>query len=386
MEISEHIFKFLFHHVIFPPMLPQTDDGDEVDMELRLERRLHQFVLEQLEYFIEGSPPSFKGHWKIVSNMLDGWFEVDKQGAICEDTLARMIAELKVHGAAALYIRAQNCGWIAYHDKDQSRLVIDAFEVSPRSEPVVSALGSLHRRFPGSSVTVPAEKADDPAFCAWLADSLSRLYTEEVEEMIPKTAKAETSVIEERDTVHPGMVTEWLITQLLTFGEYNTSPTFDKHVRDEVNWRDSRLPWRRSPHWFVMRVAMQTVLQRLFRDSDGRKQYKNFMLYLVAKLGLAAGTVRPPVPADSLYIIQAKIGRRLYKLQGDVYEHVAEQARLSSETIMAKLLEVQGHIMKLDKRTIHKALNPTKGDLRMSLKGCGEYLRAAMVAIPADVP
>ncbi|KAL2812570.1 hypothetical protein BDW59DRAFT_167774 [Aspergillus cavernicola] len=385
MKVSKHTFKFLFHHVVFPPMLPQDSDEDEVDMEWRLERRLHQFVLEQLESFIEESPPSSKGLWEIVSNMLGRWMEVDKQGTICKDTLARMIAELKVHGAAALYIRAQNCGFIAYHDKDRSRLVVDAFEVSPRSADVVSAPGSLHRRFPGSSVTVPAEKVEDPAFCAWLAASLSDLYTEGVEEMIPKTVKAKVPVLEERDTVHPGMVTECLMTQLLAFGEHNTWPVFDKHMRDEVNWRNSRLPWRRSPHWFVIRVAMQTVLQRLFPDSDGRKQYKNFMLYLVAKLGLVTVTMQPDIPADCLHMIRAKIGRRLYKLQGGVYGHVAEQARLSNVTIMAKLQKVQETIIKLDQRTIPNVFNPTKDNLRMSLKGCGAQLRAAMVAVPGEV-
>jgi hypothetical protein len=153
---------------------------------------------------------------------------------------------------------------------------------------------------------------------------LARLYDEDVSDMMAKSRKAKVTVIEERDTAHPGLVTECLMAQLLAYGEHEQWPVFQKHMRDEVNWRSSKVPWRRSPRWFVMRVALQTVLLRLFGDDEGLAQYKIFMLCSVARLGVVAAHVRPEVPSDYLYIMQAKIGRRVCKLKEGLYDHVGE--------------------------------------------------------------
>lgn len=165
---------------------------------------------------------------------------------------------------------------------------------------------------------------DDMGFCSKLANDISRLCTETVSEMIPTTTKAKVPVPEKRDTTHPGLVTEGLMTQLLAFGERNNWSSFDKHMRDEVNWRRSRLPWRRSPYWFIMRVTLQTILRRAFPEGEGQDQYKNFMLYLVTEIGSVATRMRPAVPADHLDIIRAKISRRISKLQGAVFPFVAD--------------------------------------------------------------
>ncbi|RHZ68728.1 hypothetical protein CDV55_106064 [Aspergillus turcosus] len=379
--LSMRTFKFIFHHVILPPKLPQDDDDEEIE----IERNLHEFVQGAIEGFAAKSPPESREIWATAINMLHTWIEVDRQGAPCKDTLARVISNLRKHGAMALYIRAQNCGWVAYYDGARQRLIFDAFEVSPRSADVLSAQGSLLRRFPGQSVAISAEKMDDWGFCSGLANDISRLCTETVSEMIPTTTKAKVPVPEKRDTTHPGLVTEGLMTQLLAFGERNGWTSFDKHMRDEVNWRSSRLPWRRSPYWFVMRVALQTVLRRAFPEGKGQDQYKNFMLYLVTEIGLVATRKRPAVPADHLEIIRAKIGRRISKLQGAVFPFVAEYA-LSAETALKTALEgIQRTIIDTDSITVPELFSYTRQDLRMTLENCSEYLQAAMNGVPMEV-
>lgn len=195
--------------------------------------------------------------------------------------------------------------------------------------------------------------------------------------MMAKSRKAKVAVVEKRDTTHPGLVTECLMAQLLAYGEHEQWPVFQKRMRDEVNWRSSKLPWRRSPRWFVMRVAIQTVLLRLFGANEGQAQYKNFMLWLVARLGRMTVHVRPEISPDPLYIIQAKIGRRACKLKEGLYNHVAEQIRETVAILGARLQKIQQTIVESNSITVPDSFTLTRDDQRMSLKHCGRYLRNA---------
>ncbi|KAL2000220.1 hypothetical protein VTN02DRAFT_3392 [Thermoascus thermophilus] len=203
--------------------------------------------------------------------------------------------------------------------------------------------------------------------------------------MLPETMKAGTAVQEQRETTHPGLVTEGLMTQLLAFGRHNDWPSLQKHVRDEVNWDRSKLPWRRSPTWFVFRVALQTVLQRSFPLGKGRIQYKNFMLYLVAEIGSVVSRMESDVTVDQLAIIRAKLGRRLSKLREDVFGFVANRVRSSADDLSKRLEKIQLDIRQSDRLTVTR-LRPSarEEDFRMSLNNCREYLRDVMLKTPGD--
>lgn len=68
--------------------------------------------------------------------------------------------------------------------------------------------------------------ASDPTFCSYLSNALTRLSAEEVDEMVPESSKAGRNVPEYRDTTHPGLVTEGLMTQLLALAAFNTMGRF----------------------------------------------------------------------------------------------------------------------------------------------------------------
>ncbi|KAJ6061423.1 uncharacterized protein N7446_005543 [Penicillium canescens] len=385
MSMTKHSFKFMFNHVFLPPLLPEYDDEDEKDGEWPLERTLHRFALETLESFIQEGPQASNEAWTAAISMLKNWIELDKQGVVCKDTLASILSNIKTHGAAALYIRAQNCGLVAYYDKSGDKVIFDAFEVSPRAKDVISAPGSLVRQLPGQSVAISGSMLEDARFCTEISSIIARLSTESVAEMIPKSSKAGKPTLEERDTIHPGLVTEGLMSQLLAFGEHNEGLSFTKNTRDEVNWRKSKLPWRRSPHWFMLRVALQSVLQRALPDGQGYKEYKNFMLYLVAEFGNRSRLVRPAVAADQLEIIRAKICRRIFKLRGGVYDFVALHAKSAEAAIRATLQAVHQDIMSSNSMTIPEGFACTPQDVQMSLENSREYLQSAMNRISTAV-
>lgn len=146
-----------------------------------------------------------------------------------------------------------------------------------------------------------------------------------------------------------------------------------------------RLPWRRSSTWFVFRVALKTVLQRFYPLGEGRIQYKNFMLYLVAEIGSVVSRMESDVTVDQLAIIRVKLGRRLSKLREDVFGFVANRARSSADDLSKRLEKIQLDIRQSDRLTVTR-LRPSarEEDIRMSLNNCREYLREVMLQTPGD--
>ncbi|KAL4786734.1 hypothetical protein BJX76DRAFT_365229 [Aspergillus varians] len=322
--MDAEIFQYIFHHVILPPKLP----GEPERKQKPLERELMRLVKEVLASFVRKRPHDIQKKWESAVNLIDIWLSVDAGGLDLnrhQELLTREIKNLRTHGAIALYVCAQNCGWLAQYDKEQNKIIIDAFEVSSSSADVLRASGPLIRCFPGQSVALPAAMVDDLGFCKYLSHNLCRLNLEVVRDLCPKAAMSRDSIEETWDTVHPGLITEGLMVQLLAFGEHNVHKSFEKHVRDEVNYDDAKLPWRRSPLWFVIKVALQTILYRVFPGCEGRTEYKNFMLYLVAEIGSVAERLEIDDIADTLAIMRAKVARRACKLQHETLEFVLER-------------------------------------------------------------
>ena len=269
---------------------------------------------------------------------------------------------------------------IFVYNEDRNRVVADAFEVSAEGESVIASDGLL-RRFPGVSVALPAEKFSEPNFCAYLASSISQLASEEVERVLSKSRKAHTEVTEHRGVAHPGLITEGLMVQLLALGSPNEEDcTFVKSIHDEVNWQDALLPWRRSPGWLVLRVALQTVLQKCFPTKEGRNQYKNFILYLLSKIGSKAFRYTYSEDlAESLEIIRAKLGRRIYKLRDSVFPFVADHVHSTTKDILSQLKKMQ-HEIRLSEQFLKISSLPSASakDFHISLLNSRKYIENAM--------
>ncbi len=142
---------------------------------------------------------------------------------------------------------------------------------------------------------------------------------------MPKTVKAKSEVLEERDTIHPGFLTENFMNILEALGDAPPVMTFRKHIRDDVIWHKSRIPWKRSLFWLVLRVALQSALNLSFPDNDVMHiQYKNFMLFFISKItDFATAQITAP---DILAIMKAKVGHRSRKMGASTMPFVSQSA------------------------------------------------------------
>ena len=85
-----------------------------------------------------------------------------------------------------------------------------------------------------------------------------------------------------------------------------------KHARDDVLCQNTLKPWRRSPAWLVLRVAVQTSLLRK-NEKNPHGRYKSLMVFCLAYVLESAR--KASWPSDMLFIMAAKISRRMLKLE-----------------------------------------------------------------------
>lgn len=158
---------------------------------------------------------------------------------------------------------------------------------------------------------IPVSMREDHAFLSELASFLVHMCSNTFEDANPTSKKAGAEFREERDTTDPHYITELFAGILRGVGNTAPVPRITKRVADEVRWHSSRIPWRRSPLWLLIRVAIQTTLHV---EGDNHLEYKSFMAFLVAKVLRLA--VDSELPSDLIHIMHTKLARRIFKLEG----------------------------------------------------------------------
>ena len=214
-----------------------------------------------------------------------------------------------VSDSITIHIKCQNAGLTLR--KNSQEVICECFEVSPTAEAVMASQGRLSRSFPGRAMQIPASLFTDSEFSGELADFLCRLDSEQIDEVMPESSKANVQVVEERDTADPKLVTQLLMAILAPYGRPVRVRSIEKHIRDEIFWDRAKLPWRRSAVWQTIKVAIQLCLVNSGLD-ESLTQYKNYMAFLTAKLSQIGRS--NDLPSHLLFIINAKIARRASKM------------------------------------------------------------------------
>jgi len=183
-------------------------------------------------------------------------------------------------------------------------MVFEVFEVSALPEAVMKVKGKLICSYPGPAVEVPLNIAHDPSFVDQLVSFLVHMDVDQLDAQAT-TTKAQSKVPETRSTTHLRYITQLLIMILFGMGKEAVVNRITKRIADDVCWDKARNPWRRSPLWLVLCVAIQTT-------ADSRDTYKAFMVFFqteLLRLFLDHG-----LSSELLHAARAKTSRRVYKL------------------------------------------------------------------------
>ena len=143
--------------------------------------------------------------------------------------------------------------------------------------------GKLVCSYPGPSIEVPNPLFHDEDFLSELANFLLHMNDDNLPDAVATIPEKEGSNARQvQDTAHPRYITELLTGILRSVGRPVEVARITKRVGDDVRVAaQCYTPWRRSPLWLLIRVALQTTLGQFI---PGRAAYKEFMLFYMCCL------------------------------------------------------------------------------------------------------
>lgn len=193
-------------------------------------------------------------------------------------------------------------------------MVFEAFEASPTALAVLEANHALQWTFPGRSVAIAESEFSKDSFQHVLADFLEQASEVALDKFAARASKGGEMVVESRDTPSPALITEMLMSFLEATGRAFPVHAVQKRVRDDVVLRSPETPWRRSPYWLALRVAVQRILLTSCGDDihTSRVHFKFAMCVVFAHL---LTDCQPALHPEKTLMLQAKLCRRLAKLQ-----------------------------------------------------------------------
>ncbi|EFR01627.1 hypothetical protein MGYG_04630 [Nannizzia gypsea CBS 118893] len=299
--------EYIVNHVFFPPKLPQSNDDSIEHSDMFLE-----MLLRALEKFRDFSPVQEHPTWRACAEMVGDMSSLRSDtGGLLADNLGETLIKMRDKGLLALHIRGQNAGLIVR--RSHSQYMFESMELSPTTKDVIETKGRLRRCFPGPAISIAHDRMADIGFRENLAQFLSQLDTETHETVMPIVVKANSTVTETRDTANPRFITELLTGILRAVGQPLDVPRVHKRTRDDVLWNDTLHPWRRSPLWLLLRVALQTSLVQDHGGQASHHRYKSFMIFFMTYLLECAHAL--DFPGDLLFVMTAKISRRVLKVE-----------------------------------------------------------------------
>ncbi|CAL8134338.1 unnamed protein product [Orchesella dallaii] len=312
-------------HVFLPKKLPQ-EGGKEDDVEATL--------LKSISYFTQ---KSFLGENAIprTRSTMHNWEKLQSQ-VHCSLSLDTELAHLRKGYSTVLYIQEQNCTAI-FTKVDEAHMRIMTFRASLPNEEIMSTAGSLQATFPETAEIVPISKL-------LLSPTFSRhvevLTLKDCDLAMPTSRKGGQTFKETRQVSSPCIISEFLVGMLqpISQNEYNevmkkhTSIKISKKIRDEINWENCNLPFRRSGLWMSAKVVLQLSLkEELGNEKDARLAYKIILLQMITHICNKFGIwKRMSHDRDIISQMLVKLARRAQKLSEPSINSKLEAVRKSA--------------------------------------------------------
>ncbi|KAF2219103.1 hypothetical protein BDZ85DRAFT_243893 [Elsinoe ampelina] len=301
--------KELFNHVVLPPDLPTQEDTNLPAIGDALAARLQSAC----NIMVKESSGSLAATYQHLHMSLRLARQLNF-GRLDKEKLLDSLNKLQPNEVIILDVTKQNAGLLirtSPNDKDETSVIFETFETSAPSAIILQAADSLQWDFPGRAVQIPLSTFNDTSFQEALATFLERASMESLHQFQAKVQKAGNTVIEVRDVSEPTIISQMLMSIIEAMGSAVDVPHLRKRVRDDVNFRNAKLPWRRHPYWLVLRVSLQRQLGITLGAETGRACYKLLMAQFHAELLLdCTGKLAP----QAVHSLRSKLCRRMAKL------------------------------------------------------------------------
>jgi hypothetical protein len=222
--------------------------------------------------------------------------------------------------------------------KQSEATIFEIFEVQAPMASLMSVAGKRVRSYAGRAIEVPRTTANDPEFSEEVANFLARMANE-----APEVGEAGPENFEVYEPADPHYIAQLFAGILHGMGKEFGLRRVVKRIADEALWNGTFKPWRRSPIWLIIRVALQTSLTRI-------ESYKSFMVFFQAGL-LDDCRKESSFSSDILFVMRVKMARRLLKIQDSVPQFVVDAAKNAADqtegVLQGRWSEVQRMVPKL---------------------------------------
>ncbi|QIW97700.1 hypothetical protein AMS68_003218 [Peltaster fructicola] len=316
--LSQQVLSWMVYNIFLPSYLPtegQRTAAVESEVLTSLMAIVHDFSASPITSTERDAVTRVLDLLRSIHEIHD-YTDLDRVCIVKEQELRAAIMKLSKGdgGSIVIHIAAQNAAiMLTCADQD---IVIDSFELSPPNADVYRNNGRLFRSFPNESCRVKISHFIEESFLSTFTSTVAKLARQSVGAMQPRITKASQSLVEDRDTPHPFLVTRWLAGFVQGMSSTaHAQGKIEKHTREEVMWNNSRFPWRRSPVWLLFRVSMQLTLSHcMYSEELALLLYKRLMIAIM--VGVYSQAYETSWDSTWLHGMHQKIAGRLAKLQG----------------------------------------------------------------------
>jgi hypothetical protein len=205
-----------------------------------------------------------------------------------------------------------NCETDLANSANGEHLIFEAFQSAADCEAVLASKNALKWEFPAYAVSVTSQIYLTRSFQECLASFMERASVEPLKRFAAVTYKAGAPLPEIRGTTDPSLIVDFLTTVLEANGTRCDVPLLQKRVRDTVCFKEALIPWRRSPFYLAIRVAIQRHLYKIMGQDMGYFYYKLIMALFLSRL---LGESYKVIPHEAAFNLMQKVGRRLAKIE-----------------------------------------------------------------------
>jgi hypothetical protein len=258
---------FLINHICMPIRLPnQTNEKDA--------SRTGMFI-QHLTKAVDAFSVSAGIRLDEIKQMLTKWDHFQEE-TLDETKINHAIRSASDSETLSIYMANQNaCIMITkkYENRDYNANV-SFFQPSFKGEEIISIESDLICRYPFISIDMPSVVIlHSETFARQICD----LANCENDDSHFHTRKANQEQVEVREVNNPNLVVNWLLPFLLANDGRVIGPdhltVVEKKMRDDVTYKSTLVPFRRSGMWTSAKVVLQMRMHELY-GNNGKFYYK----------------------------------------------------------------------------------------------------------------
>jgi hypothetical protein len=269
-----------------------------------------------------------------------------------------------------LYITAQNAA-VIFRKHQSEFITFESFEASLPNETVMSTLGKVVMQFPSGPRLPVSQNAETLETVSNLLSFFEN--TNQTEDALATTHKGGAVHPEVRDAGSPRYISEAMAGFLRAISPVSThsiqTSYIQKRLDDHILWSSAYKPWRRAAIWLVIRVALQSTINELgLKEIFGYKVFQAFFMAHLLDEVLSAGD--SCASDDIIYLMNAKLARRLWKMKDLVDSNTSPHLKFAAEKVAHVSVVLEKRWESIQRRCIRQIrwTPPSTEDISKSLQ------------------